>query len=120
MHFGGIKKSFEIVPPFSFALSENQSEFLLQRLRESFYVSLQIAFPVILAMFVIEISIAIISAKLISKKEKVGFNPEYMANDTARAIPPLIIGNIICDENIGTENKRKEVLMNIGENSMSF
>jgi len=64
IHIGflwGIKKSFEIVPPFSFALSENQSEFLLQRLRESFYVSLQIAFPVILAMFIIEISIAIIS-----------------------------------------------------------
>jgi flagellar biosynthetic protein FliR len=64
IHIGflwGIKKSFEIVPPFSFALSENQSEFLLQKLRESFYVSLQIAFPVILAMFIIEISIAIIS-----------------------------------------------------------
>jgi hypothetical protein len=43
-----------------------------------------------------------------------------MAKDTARAILPLIIGNIICDENIGTENKRNEVLMNIGENSISF
>jgi len=64
IHIGflwGIRKSFDIIPPFSFGLNENQTGFVLKNLRESFYVSLQIAFPIILAMFVVEISTAIIS-----------------------------------------------------------
>lgn len=59
--FWGLKKSFELVPPFAPVMIDQAKGIVLSRISEAFSASLQILLPLILLLFVIEISIAIIS-----------------------------------------------------------
>lgn len=67
LHIGfvwGIKKSFELVPPFAMIKPWEAGDIMLQRLSESFTVALQVSLPLLIAMFVVEVGIAIVSRSI--------------------------------------------------------
>lgn len=59
--FWGMKKSFELVPPFGHITVEHTKALVTSRLSDAFSAAIQISLPLILLMFIIEISTAIIS-----------------------------------------------------------
>lgn len=59
--FWGLKKSFELVPPFAPIIIDQTKDIIISRISDAFSVSIQILLPLILLLFVIEISTAIIS-----------------------------------------------------------
>ncbi|MCS7214457.1 MAG: flagellar biosynthetic protein FliR [Candidatus Calescibacterium sp.] len=59
--FWGLKKSFELVPPFAPIVLDQTKEIMTSRLSDAFSASIQISLPLILMLFIVEISIAIIS-----------------------------------------------------------
>lgn len=59
--FWGLKKSFELVPPFSPLILDQTKDLLTSRLSDAFSAAIQISLPLILTIFILEISIAIIS-----------------------------------------------------------
>lgn len=59
--FWGLKKSFELVPPFSTIALEHTKGIAMERLTESFATAVQISLPLIVILFILEISTAIIS-----------------------------------------------------------
>lgn len=59
--FWGLKESFKMVPPFYAVLNERFPEFFNEKISESFAVSVQIALPILLASFIVEISTGIVS-----------------------------------------------------------
>ncbi len=62
--FWGLKKSFELVPPFAFVNPEGVQNILMERTKEAFSVAVQIALPLFLTMFIVEIAIAIVSRSI--------------------------------------------------------
>lgn len=64
LHIGflwGIKKSFELVPPFAMIRPHHAEEIIMTRMREAFSAAVQISLPLIIVLFILEIQIAIVS-----------------------------------------------------------
>ncbi len=64
LHIGflwGIKKSFELIPPFAMIQPHQAEEIVMIRMREAFSAAVQISLPILIVLFILEIQIAIVS-----------------------------------------------------------
>jgi len=67
LHIGfiwGIKKSFELVPPFAIIKPWEAGDIITSRLSESFSVAVQVSLPLMLSMFLVEVGTGIISRSI--------------------------------------------------------